>query len=224
MGLQGWTVQDIDFKGRKAPYAPVSALEEFFDKIKNVSVPARVDQRFLQKLNIAANNEWSLLSALKFLGVIDQQGVPTPAYRRLLSKDQFEDTLRHLVESAYASVLEMGGLGMSMDDLANYFRVASSPSQAKNAARFFRAVARMAGLEDGRPGTPPPVRPVDSLFSARVVPDREPRHDDEETNAILARARARLLDKLPEPRADWAAAEYEAICDKFLEMLRYLEP
>lgn len=220
-----------EFKGRKAPYAPVSALEEFFNKMRNVAVPARVDQRFLQKLSIAAGNEWALLSALKFLGVIDSQGRPTHAYRLLQSSDRFQDTLRHLVQTAYEPVFNAGGLAMSQDDLVNFFRVTSSPSQQRNAARFFRAVCRMAGIEEegetaGQPlkpaaltPSPAPVSPVLPRFGAEA----QAVSIDAETRAIVLRAKARLLEKLPAPREDWSATEYESICERFLEMLRHLE-
>src|SRR6266581_1433217 len=49
--------------------------------IRDRSVPEHVDHRFLQKLNVASNNEYALLSALKFLGVLDDRGRPTHAYR-----------------------------------------------------------------------------------------------------------------------------------------------
>ena len=65
--------------------------------MRNVGVPPRVDQRFLQKHNIAAGNEWALLSALKFLEIVDEHGVPTHAYRLLQTTDRFENTRIFLV-------------------------------------------------------------------------------------------------------------------------------
>ncbi|HZU14946.1 MAG TPA: DUF5343 domain-containing protein [Chloroflexota bacterium] len=209
-----------EFKARKAPYAPVSALEEFLERMGNFSVPARVDRNFLQKMSLARGNEWALLSALKFLGIINPQGVPTPAYRRLLGADR-SDVLRGLVSQAYAPLLDNGGLSMPPDELVAYFRTASSPSQAKNAARFFRAVAEMAGLEgqseretaerrSPQPATHPLAQPAPSSLPPDVA-------------ARLALARAQLLDKLPSPRTDWSAEQHAAIYDQFLEMLRLLE-
>jgi hypothetical protein len=37
-----------DFNGRRAAYAPISALEKFFQVIGDRAVPERVDHRFLQ--------------------------------------------------------------------------------------------------------------------------------------------------------------------------------
>lgn len=209
---------------RRAPYAPISALREFLEKMRHRSVPARVDRKFLQELNVASNNEWALLSALKFLGIVDEHGVPTHAYRRLQSTDAFAGTLRHLVETAYQRVFEAGGLAMSPEDLENFFRIASSPSQAKNAARFFREVVRLAGVgaeqqpETSRlpavaPAATPPTR------SAEPEPGPAPARDLDD---VLA-AKVALLNKLPAPREEWSATEYQAIVDRFLEMLKILD-
>src|SRR5437016_2673278 len=117
-----------DFEGRRAPYAPISALEAFFEKIRDRTPPDHVDHKFLQKLNVASNNEYSLLSALKFLGVLDDRGRPTHAYRLLQSTDRFQDTLRHLVETSYRGAFEDGIQDWSREDQVNYFRTTSSAS------------------------------------------------------------------------------------------------
>jgi hypothetical protein len=215
-----------EFKDRKAPYAPVSAFEEFLDRIPNVSVPSRIDQGFLKKLNIARGNEWALLSALKFLGIIDPQGRPSAGYRRLVSTDTRQEALRHLVDTAYAPLFDLGGTGMSNEDLVNFFRVASSPSQAKNAARFFRAVAAMAGVDPApTPAVPSPrveteERPARAREQDGEAPERRLQRPP---GASLAEAKARLLDKLPAAQPGWTAEEYAAICDRFLQMLAHLE-
>lgn len=214
-------VDASDYKDRKAPYAPVSAFVEFLDKIPDKSVPPRVDRPFLQKLNVGLGNEWALLSALKFLGIIDAQGSPTTAYRHLLDSDRRQETLRSLFEAAYAPLLGMGGTSMGSDDLVNYFRIASSPSQAKNAARFFRSVAQLAGERAARPaGLREQAQPSDAAQEpARLA---EPAASSDR-DTILAEAKARLLDKLPAPDPKWSAAEYAAIMDRFLEILHHLD-
>lgn len=218
------TVQPGSAQGRRAPYAPISALREFFQRIRDTAVPGRVDQKFLQKLNVASNNEWALLSALKFLGALDDHGAPTHSYRLLQTTDKFQDTLRHLVETAYRPLFEMGGAAMSREDLVNYFRLSSSPSQAKNAARFFLEVCELAGIRDGlgepvRPSGPPPDEPPAPSDRSTGPEPRSagPAYD------LLLETKARLLEKLPAPRPEWTAVEYEAICARFLDMLRSLD-
>lgn len=225
--IQGGTaLQAADYRSRRAPYAPISALREFFERIRNVGVPARVDRRFLQKLNVANSNEWALLSALKFLGIVDEQGAPTHAYRLLQTSDRFEDTLKHLVEKAYEPLFDVGGHMMSTEDLENYFRVASSPSQAKNAARFYREVAKLAGMGS----SPPTPHYATAVLEDRVNPTVESHGQDAREGASRpdgrddsVAAKAALLEKLPALQPGWTAAEYASICASFVEMLRHLD-
>lgn len=208
-----------DFGGRRAPYAPISALERFFERMRDRAVPDHVDHRFLQRLNVASNNEYSLLSALKFLGILDDRGRPTHAYRLLQSTDRFQETLRHLVETAYRPVFEVGADRWPADELVNFFRTESSPSQAKNAARFFQAVCRLAGTEPE--AAPSPARP-----SPPVAPLSVPQGSGEDAAGLdlsLLAAKARLLEKMPAPAPQWSAEEYRKICEIFLELVKNLD-
>ena len=220
-----------DFAGRRAPYAPISALERFFARIRDRQVPETVDHMFLAKLNVASNNEYALLSALKFLGVVDDRGKPTHAYRLLQTTDRFEPTLKHLVETAYKPVFDAGVDELSQEDMVNFFRVSSSASQAKNAARFFYAVCRLAGFgsaegaatveseRDDEPTADPGAPPDD----AAVDEERRPAGQHPFPSSQLLQAKARLLEKLPAADPTWSAAEYQAICDRFLAMMESLD-
>jgi hypothetical protein len=220
-----------DFSGRRAPYAPISSLERFFARIRDRQVPDVVDHTFLEKLNVASNNEYALLSALKFLGVVDDRGKPTHAYRLLQTTDRFESTLRHLVQTSYKPVFDAGADGWSLEDLVNFFRVSSSASQAKNAARFFHAVCHLAKLDeedvDPTPETPSPHGEENAEAKAATSsvkageqiasPSISVRADE------LLRAKARLLEKLPAANPAWTAAEYQSLCDRFVAMLESLD-
>jgi Family of unknown function (DUF5343) len=219
-------VQDPDFGHRRAPYAPISALRDFFERIRGVGVPARVDRKFLQKLNVANSNEWSLLSALKFLGIVDAQGIPTHSYRLLQNTDQFEDGLLHLVETAYKPLLGVGGSHMTAHDLENYFRIASSPSQAKNAARFFREVCKMAQMNGRSMDDPAETEkvPPDALRGSAAPEIFElSTHRQTRFREQLVGARLRLLEKFPTMKSEWTSEECIGICDRFLHMLKLLE-
>jgi hypothetical protein len=219
-----------DFSGRRAPYAPISALQRFFTRIRDRQAPETIDHTFLEKLNVASNNEYALLSALKFLGVVDERGKPTHAYRLLQTTDRFESTLRHLVLTAYKPVFDAGGEDWPQEDLVNFFRVSSSASQAKNAARFFYAVCRLAGLG---PGGAPVEADITPSEAADDVPAASLPRDGREKAAEaglppavsgeLLRAKAHLLEKLPAADPSWSAAEYQAVCDRFLAMLDSLD-
>jgi hypothetical protein len=215
---------DGDFSARRAPYAPISALERFFERIRDRQVPDVVDHRYLARLSVASNNEYALLSALKFLGIVDDRGKPTHAYRLLQTTDRFQDTLWHLVQTAYRPVFEAGAESWPLDDLVNFFRVSSSPSQAKNAARFFLAVCRLAGDGRGRAPGPLPETEADDGETQDEPPAEAPREARTAApDLAVLQVKARLLEKLPAVQPSWSAAEYGAICDRFLKMLESLD-
>jgi hypothetical protein len=196
-------------------------LREFFERIRNVSPPARVDRRFFQKLSVAGSNEWALLSALKFLGVVDDNGVPMAAYRALQTSDRFEPTLRELVLEAYRPLVDAGGEHMSVEELRNYFRVTSSPSQARNAARFFREVCQLAGLDRAGRKLHGFAGGTDSS-SARSQPAAD-RAGSSPVDDVVLQAKIRLLEKMPPYQPEWSPEEYRSICDRFLSMLAHLD-
>lgn len=220
-----------EFSDRRAPYAPISALQRFFARIRDRQVPETVDHLFLEKLNVASNNEYALLSALKFLGVVDDRGKPTHAYRLLQTTDRFEPTLQHLVKSAYKPVFDAGAEQWSHEDLVNYFRVSSSASQAKNAARFFKAICRLASFGSASPASAadPDSGTVRGPEDNRVTRDCQAEREtgagaaNHGAPALLLQAKAQLLEKVPAVDPDWTAAEYLAICDRFLAMLDSLD-
>lgn len=219
---------DVGFD-RRAPYAPISALREFFQRIKNMAEPTKVDRRFLQKLNVASNNEWALLSALKFLEIIDAQGSPTPAYRLLQTTDQFQSTLHQVVTGAYRELVDLGGPTMSTEALTNYFRVSSSPSQAKNAARFFREVCELAGMTTGPTGSRRPsvmLMPPRSGSDSGSIGTSKTELDDPSKRGhetLLLQIKGVLMEKLPVYREEWSVADYASLCDRFLQMLHNLD-
>jgi len=227
----GAAIRTGDFEGRRAPYAPISALEKFFQIIRDRAVPEHIDHRFLQKLSIASNNEYSLLSALKFLGVVDDRGVPTHSYRLLQTTDRFQDTLRHLVCAAYRPVFEAGAERLADEDLVNFFRVSSSASQARNAARFFRAVCALAGGVGAVEQDPEVTDAATTEFAGPagrhsdlpVVEIAPAEHGSVDDGGVLLTTKARLLEKLPAPDPSWSAAEYQSVCETFLQLLRNLD-
>ncbi|HEV3312400.1 MAG TPA: DUF5343 domain-containing protein [Chloroflexota bacterium] len=133
---------------RRAPYAPVGALHGFLSSIRNGRPPARVDVAYVKSHSLARANEWALLSALKFLGVVDPRGYPTSIFRQLQgAPDGVKQALSHLVLGAYKATFDAGAAHMTQAQLKTWFAENSSASQAANAARFFREACHLAGIE-----------------------------------------------------------------------------
>lgn len=134
---------------RVAPYAPASAVSEFFDHIRYVKTPAEVDSALLQDYGLSRSQSFPTLSTLKYLGIVDDKGIPTPAFRALQTGgDEFKDALRDIVEKAYGDLF--GRLDVSRDSrdkIMNFFARNSSPATAERATALFLDLCGEAGIE-----------------------------------------------------------------------------
>ena len=174
---------------RVAPYAPASALSEFFDHIRYVKTPDKVDSNLLLDYGISKSQSFPVLSTLRFLGIVEPDGTPTPAFRALQTGgEEFQSALRELVERSYADLF--GRLDVSRDTkekIKNYFARNYSPATAERATTLFLDLCGEGGIptsvatqpdigqkrspipkRDGKPKyTPPPPPPPPD--SGRVV-------------------------------------------------------
>jgi hypothetical protein len=132
---------------RKAPYISVGWMERFFDVIQRIN-PQIVDNDFLA--SIAKGNEGKVLSALRFLNIIDSKGKPTPHFPNLrLVGERRKQSLKEMVNEAYGDLIkEVDTSVATRDDLVNYFvRTCSyNQNQADRATNLFTYLAREAGL------------------------------------------------------------------------------
>ena len=135
-------------KTRKAPYISIKALMDFLDHIRYVSTPKRVDTGLLQDYGTSKGNVFALMSALKFLSLVDESGNPTPAFNSLQTMgDEFQHNLREIVESAYADLFAR--LDVSRDTrehIRNYFARNYSVSQSERTTSLFLDMCREAGI------------------------------------------------------------------------------
>ena len=91
-------------KQRSAPYAPASAMSALFDHIRYVKTPDSVDSGLLEDYGISHSNAFALLSALKFLNLVDSSGKPTEAFRDLQTGgDEFKIALNQVLEKRIAA-------------------------------------------------------------------------------------------------------------------------
>lgn len=60
------------------PYCTVPGkLSEFLAKIQSIGVPEKVTTRWLPTIGFASANDRSIIKVLKFIGLVDSNGVPT---------------------------------------------------------------------------------------------------------------------------------------------------
>ena len=117
------------------------------------TTPAKVDGNFLRLNKIAPGNEYKVIGALRFLGIIDEEGRPTEKSKLLKTKGAtFTSALQEIVRNAYKNVFAcLNGRPCSQEDIYNHFVVESGlgPEMAAKTTRFFVQLCEMAEIDLG---------------------------------------------------------------------------
>lgn len=164
------------------PYGPVKGMLDGVALVERQTAPV-VDVALLKQHGIARANEYKVLHALRFLGLIDADGRTTPESRLLRTRGPARtEALRRLVRRAYADLFSrLDPARASRDDIHNYFVTRHNLSRdlAGKAATFCLELCRLAELDaaadalpDGLPNGEAPARleaaelPADGLATA----------------------------------------------------------
>ncbi len=152
------------------PYSSFIAFEALLRRAGAEGLPLQIDKALLIDWGIAAGNESGLLTTLKALGIVDEDGRPTELYREIrLSLPRRTAALRRAAELAYPG-LTTAGDSPDEDQLHDYFveQRGLTGQMVDKAIRFYRqlsdAVRRPAGSAE--PEAPKravsPIRPTQS--------------------------------------------------------------
>jgi hypothetical protein len=133
---------------RNAPYVPAKALNAFFERIRHVSTPEKVDAGLLLDYGIPKGNVFALISALKFLGIIDEDNMPTQVFKAFqMTGEEFTTNLQNVIKDAYADLFSKLDVSVdSREHIRNYFARNYSPAKAGDATSLFLTLCRQAGI------------------------------------------------------------------------------
>lgn len=141
---------DSEEARRIPPYGPARGMLQGLQLLQRVD-PARVDEPLLRTHQIAPNNEYKVIGALHFLGLIDEFGRPTDKARLLKTRGgAFLLNLQTIVREAYAELFhEVDLKHATREDIYNYFVTHEKlgAEMATKAARFFTQVCRVAEID-----------------------------------------------------------------------------
>ena len=137
---------------RTPPYGPAKGMLEGLRLLQRLS-PTVVDQELLRQHAIARGNEYKVIGALRYLGLVDEDGRPTDRARLLKAKGALLTlNLQQIVRDAYPTLFRRIDLkSTSRDDIYNHFLadLHLAPEMAAKATRFFIELARSAGFAIG---------------------------------------------------------------------------
>lgn len=130
------------------------------------SFPTTVDSETVKKLGLAPNNESFVINALKFIGVLGEDGKRNADAQKIfaLHKDaDFQTQFGTLIKQAYSDLFALHGDDawlLDKDDLITYFRSADNTSAiiGGRQATLFRAFAALSGYGEVKPSDKPAVR------------------------------------------------------------------
>jgi hypothetical protein len=143
--------------GRSAvpPYGPTTGTIQALQLLRKTT-PPKVDGDFLRANKIAPGNEYKVVGALRFLGLIDDDGTPMEKSRLLKTMGSaFTLALQEIIRSAYRELFHYLDVNKATrEDIYNYFITEGKlgTEMAAKAARFFITLCRMALIELGTDG------------------------------------------------------------------------
>ncbi len=130
------------------------AITQTFSQLRK-GFPGKVDAGYLQRFSIAPSNESYVISILRFLGLIDEEGnrVEDKTGYFWGNDDSFKSGLEGTLRGAYSQVFDEmgeGALDTPKDDLAHWFRAADKTSAlvGQRQASTFQTLAALAGHGD----------------------------------------------------------------------------
>jgi Family of unknown function (DUF5343) len=170
----------------KPAYIPLIALDNFIERLRATGIPVVIDSNLTQ--TVSGGTASALMSALRFLGLVDQSGTPQDSLRKLVAAydtDRWKDVFGDLVDRAYADII--GDLDLTTatrNMLDDRFRKNSKAAGQvlDKAARFY-----LGALEKMQR----PVSPHFKLRKARAVASRKASRT---TNGKPARQQANETD------------------------------
>ena len=172
------------------PYATFGQFKSFLNKLAETSVPSRIDRTVFG--NISGGTAYALLSALKFLRLIDGDGKPTSLLRQLVTADEDgrKPLIHQMIYEAYPGLMN-GSLNLAEasggqfdEALREHYNIRGST--VDKVATFFLQAAEEAGvqvsmhLKKRKPAAP---SNASRRRPAPKTPDTDEREPDARTKA-----------------------------------------
>ena len=101
-----------------APYLPFSTLITALDHLAAVKIPNRIDHRTFP--NMSSQSKSQVMSAFKFLGLMNDEGYPTPLLSDVAyKKDSRKEIMRQIIEEKYPDIVALDFASLSVTELDN---------------------------------------------------------------------------------------------------------
>lgn len=126
------------------PFPAAKSMAQAMERIRRPSWNLPVNIKMMEKMGIASGNRAKPVTALRFLELIDDSGMPTERLREL--QQNYVPTLRKIVEEKYA---ELFGIyspeEMTRNRIETFFGPATQVNERR--ARFFVWLCKESEIE-----------------------------------------------------------------------------
>lgn len=87
------------------PYhANTANVKKFMDFIQTAGVPSKVTFQYLSSVGFKSSNDRAILTILKFIGFVDNSGIPSDMWRAYRNKGQSGQVIAAALRKAYATL------------------------------------------------------------------------------------------------------------------------
>lgn len=163
-------------KTESPPYVSYATFANLIKGLRATGIPSRIDKSVLSKLS--GSVQGAVLSALKWLGLIDADGVPSAKLEALVAADEatYPTVLSDLLRSRYSFVAD-GSLNLAKatgSQVEQKFReYGISGSTVVKCMGFFIAAAREAKMALGPHVKAPKQPPSNGPRKSRIKPGED---------------------------------------------------
>ncbi len=129
----------------KYPSARLKGMNDFMTFAQEPSwKPSVINADLLKKLDMAKGREGEAIFTLKFLGLLDEEGIPTAGFDNL--KKDYQTTLKRLVEKSYSELINLIPQNLATQSrLVKFFGEPIETAEYK--AKLFVWLCGQAGIE-----------------------------------------------------------------------------
>lgn len=206
------------------PYVPYGQFNDAWKAVTHVQ-PACVDTAFLSSISVTGQTAAGVIRALRFLGFVDEAGIPTPSLQAIIARGrlplEYRARFRAAVLNAYSEVLEDLELeSATREELLQRFEGQElSPEVAAKAARFFVGLARHAGIRLSAEIAG--IYRSTAGHAAGPLPDSAVHDPGDMTSVVHSREMMPiLLDKFPPFDFDWPPERQDRWFELYERLLR----
>ena len=133
----------------KRPYPPPANMTSILHRLRSRNLPERIDTEYLRDASIPEGTIARTLFAMRFLGLIYEEGEPSQPLKSIAvsTDEEYQTILSGLIREAYQEVFSVVDPGQdTQSQILNVFRRYIPGSQRNRMVIFFLGMCREAGV------------------------------------------------------------------------------